>query len=132
MRIRAENHLMSLTCSLGCFFRNIQDMAADRSVMLIDLPGFAESDRPEFGPNPEMDWLKSLQSVLSQEVKEKYWLAGHSFGGFLAARLAMEEGERLEGVILMDPWGFKVSYKNFYIAKYLSYKLFIECSLNES
>ena len=47
-------------------------MAADRSLMLIDLPGFAESDRPEFGSDPESDWIKSLQSVLRDELKHKF------------------------------------------------------------
>ena len=37
----------------GCFHANVSEMAPDRSIMMVDLPGFAESDRPQFSDEPE-------------------------------------------------------------------------------
>lgn len=37
----------------GCFHANVSEMAPDRSIMMVDLPGFAESDRPKFSDEPE-------------------------------------------------------------------------------
>lgn len=91
----------------GCFFRNVKGLAPERSVLMIDLPGFAESDRPEFSDQPEEDWVKALAEVFDAEIDDKFWLAGHSFGGYLAARICLEENTRISGLILMDAWGFK-------------------------
>ena len=51
--------------------------------------------------------VKALTEVFDKEVPAEFWLAGHSFGGYLAARMCMEENNRIAGVILLDPWGFK-------------------------
>jgi len=91
----------------GCFFRNASGMAPDRSILMIDLPGFAESGRPKFSDEPERDWVGALKQVFDAEIKNDFWLAGHSFGCYLAARMCLEEETRITGLILLDAWGFK-------------------------
>ena len=39
-------------------------MAPDRPVLLIDLPGFAESERIDFGDEPEEVWADALKRVI--------------------------------------------------------------------
>ena len=58
--------------------------------MMIDLPGFAESDRKELSEEPERDWARALQEVFDSELGEAFWLAGHSFGGYLATLMSLE------------------------------------------
>ena len=100
----------------GCFFKNIAEMAPDRPVLLIDLPGFAESERIDFGDyeNVEEVWLEALKSVLDVEIGNgNYWLAGHSFGAYLAGLMSMEEKLNIDGVILMDAWGYAIMTETF-------------------
>ena len=96
----------------GCFFKNIHEMAADRPILLIDLPGFGESERIEFSEEPESDWLAALKVVINLELSDgqEFWLGGHSFGAYLAGLLALERGNDLDikGVILMDAWGYPI------------------------
>ena len=58
----------------GCFHANVSEMAPDRSIMMVDLPGFAESDRPKFSAEPEdqdrFD-LKKLINTLKSRKKFK-------------------------------------------------------------
>ena len=99
----------------GCFFKNIEHMAPDRPVLLIDLPGFGESERIDFGDDDvEGVWLAALKSVLDAELGEgPYWLGGHSFGAYLAGLLAIQNELNINGVILMDAWGYAVMNETF-------------------
>ena len=111
-----ESRKMLKTLGAGCFFKNIAEMAPDRPILLIDLPGFAESERIDFGDyeNVEDVWLEALKSVLDVEIGNgNYWLAGHSFGAYLAGLLSMEEKLNIDGVILMDAWGFAIMTETF-------------------
>ena len=87
-------------------------MAPDRSVLMIDLPGFGESDRPVFGSDPERDWMDALKEVFSSELGSRFWLSGHSFGAYLAARMCLEGDSRICGLILLD-LGFKIGQTKF-------------------
>ena len=76
--------------------------------MLVDLPGFGHSERKEFGTEDPFEietiWSKSLAEVIQKEVKEDFWLAGHSFGCYLSAKLCMDGVLKPQGLILLDPW----------------------------
>jgi len=100
----------------GCFFKNIEKMACDRPVMLIDVPGFGESERIVFNEsNPEDDWIETIKNVIDAELgsDSTYWLGGHSFGAYLAGLLALQGDNRMVGVILMDAWGFAEMTETF-------------------
>ena len=38
----------------------------DRPMMFIDTPGFGDSDRTQFGPDAETEWIISFQVVLAR------------------------------------------------------------------
>jgi len=94
----------------GCFFKNVAHINAP--VMLVDLPGFGHSERKDFGTEDPFEietiWSNSLVEVIQKEVKEDFWLAGHSFGCYLSAKLCMDGVLKPQGLILLDPWGFAV------------------------
>ena len=88
--------------------------------MLVDLPGFGHSERKDFGTeNPfeiEAIWANSLVEVIQKEVKEDFWLAGHSFGCYLSAKLCMDGVLKPQGLILLDPWvNFNKKSSNLFI-----------------
>jgi len=111
-----KRHLVSLIDPLvllhgwvagsGCFFRNVQSLASNRAVLLIDLPGFGESERHTFGENPEEDFTAAIQDILKSEIPAECWLVGHSFGGYVATLVSLTTETRLKGLILLDAWGF--------------------------
>ena len=73
-----------------------------RSV-LIDRPGSGWSD---VGPFPRSTALEAEEIVKVLEragERPPYVLAGHSFGGLLAANVARRYPERVAGVVLLDP-----------------------------
>jgi len=71
-------------------------------------PGFGRSPRPE-GFETVYDLVRLYLSLLESLPDEKVTLMGFSFGGWLAAEIAVACSHRLERLILVDPLGIKLS-----------------------
>jgi pimeloyl-ACP methyl ester carboxylesterase len=88
---------------------NLDDAAANRPVYAFDLPGFARSSRPNFSSDAleiESQFVDYIEEWRQAVGLEKMILLGHSFGGFLSSSYALKYPERVEHLILADPWGF--------------------------
>jgi pimeloyl-ACP methyl ester carboxylesterase len=70
-------------------------------------PGFGGSPRPD-DVDSVYDLVRVYQSVLDSLPREKVTLIGLSFGGWLAAEVAINYGHKLDQLILVDPVGIKV------------------------
>ena len=71
-------------------------------------PGFGRSARPaDF--ETVYDLVNFYFDFLETLPQEKVTLIGFSFGGWLAAELAVKCRHRLEGLVLVDAFGIKVS-----------------------
>jgi pimeloyl-ACP methyl ester carboxylesterase len=79
----------------------------EASVLAPSHPGFGGSARPD-AFDSVYDLVHLYQDVLDTLFSEKVTLIGCSFGGWLAAELAVNYGHRLERLILVDPVGIKV------------------------
>ena len=71
-------------------------------------PGFGHSARPD-GFDTVYDLVHLYLDVLEALPHDKVTLVGLSFGGWLAAEVAVKCGHRLDGLILVDALGIKVS-----------------------
>jgi len=71
-------------------------------------PGFGHSPRPA-GFETVYDLVHLYLDVLDALPYEKVTLLGLSFGGWLAAELAVTCGHRLERLVLVDALGIKIS-----------------------
>jgi pimeloyl-ACP methyl ester carboxylesterase len=78
------------------------------SVVAPSHPGFGESARPD-DFDTVYDLVRFYQDFLDSLTDAKVTLIGCSFGGWLAAELAVNYGHRLDRLILVDPVGIKVS-----------------------
>ncbi len=91
-----------------CFHKNYGHFCKNRKVYGIDIPGFALSSREDLSKDPEQ-CLKELTTIIEEWRKamkiDQFVLLGHSFGGYLSAAYAVKNPERLEHLILVDPWG---------------------------
>lgn len=71
-------------------------------------PGFGDSKRPvDFGTI--YDLVHLYLDVLDALPYEKVSLIGFSFGGWLAAELAIKAGKRIDRLVLVDALGIKIS-----------------------
>jgi cardiolipin-specific phospholipase len=118
---------------LGFFFRNIDpliDSGMVGRVLLVDWMGMGGSDRPHcrrpirglsdcttawcqsrFNPSQAVDFfLDPLDRLLKEELAEEEptWMLGHSLGGYLLARYALQTKDflNLQKIILASPVGF--------------------------
>ncbi|KAF2359188.1 Alpha/beta hydrolase fold-1 [Trinorchestia longiramus] len=96
-------------CGSGLWCNNIDALAKDRPVYAIDLVGFGRSSRPNFSSDPfevEAQFVSTIEAWRKTMGLQKFYLCGHSFGGYLCTLYSMQHPTRVEHLILVDPWGF--------------------------
>jgi len=83
----------------------LRALADDNRIIAPDLRGHGHSDKPHSDYRME-EFLSDLDSVLDQlNVQEPFFLAGHSFGGAIAAEYGAAHPDRLRGLILVSTGG---------------------------
>ncbi|KAG5678629.1 hypothetical protein PVAND_008285 [Polypedilum vanderplanki] len=98
--------------SLAFWMLNFDSFATDRPVYAVDLLGFGRSSRPNFSNDPieiEEQYVMFLEKWREIMKLEKMILLGHSFGGWIASLYALRYPERVQHLILADPWGYHAS-----------------------
>lgn len=93
-----------VTDNLSSFYYTLAGPAvvAGARVILYDLRGHGRSDRPEAGYTAD-DGVTDLCALLDAlGVGEPVYLAGNSYGGILAARMAVTAPDRVAGLVLIE------------------------------
>ena len=91
-------------------YQEVQDPLANQTkirVISYDRSGFGQS---ELGPNKfsALDEVKALKKCLEVlDIKSKYILVGHSYGGLLVQLFALQYPELVKGLVLIDPMNVK-------------------------
>jgi len=94
-------------CEDHAVWTPIQDMLKPGKLVLVDMPGFGQSERPV---QPDMAaYAESLLAVLDTEAIRRCVLVGHSMGGYLALEFAAQWPERLAGLGLFHSHPFEDS-----------------------
>jgi pimeloyl-ACP methyl ester carboxylesterase len=82
-------------------------LARDRSVFVLDLPGHGDSERPDAGY--ELAWYAQIVAgwieVLGLEPRERVDIVGHSLGGGIALMLLEVCRPRIRRLVLAAPGG---------------------------
>lgn len=83
---------------------NLSAIGARHKVFAVDLPGHGRSGKP--GGRYDIDlFTRSLLGFLDACGLEKVVLAGHSLGGHVCLKLALERPERVARLVLIDSGG---------------------------
>lgn len=99
--------LHGATVGWGQWFPNIAFLSRNFSVYALDIPGAGRSEPLDFcTADLERDVVAVLADFLRQEGLIGATLVGHSWGGWLAARLAAQPELRVNRVVLVSPVGF--------------------------
>lgn len=85
-------------------------MAKHRPIYAIDNLGFGKSSRPTFSTDPlkaEEQYVETLEAWRKAVSIEKFYLVGHSMGGFLSFAYALKYPQYIQHLLLIDPWGIQ-------------------------
>lgn len=102
----------------SCFWLlNFDVLANNRPLYALDMIGFGRSSRPEFGENAEKQIVDSIEEWRKEMNLDRFVLVGHSMGGYICTAYAIDYPERVEHLVLCDPWGFsdRKTYPNLHL-----------------
>lgn len=85
----------------------LTQLSAHAEIVAPSHPGFGDSRRPD-DFDTVYDLVRLYEALLEALPYEKVTLIGCSFGGWLAAELAVTSSHRLSRLVLLDPVGIKV------------------------
>jgi pimeloyl-ACP methyl ester carboxylesterase len=107
-----EGPLVVLVHGLGGSARNwvevVPGLLPRRRVIAVDQPGHGGSPAPPPGARLD-DFVDAVAGVIEASAGGPALLAGHSFGGQVAARLAVRRPELVRGVLLCAPSGLSTT-----------------------
>lgn len=88
--------------SSSAYLDYLADTSLTQKVQLVavDRPGFGYSDYGKVEPSLEQQSL-AIKPILEKYRKEKAILVGHSFGGPLIARMAMDYPQLIDGLVMV-------------------------------
>lgn len=87
------------------FRRNIAALAQRHRVIVIDLPGYGQSDARDLTGGLYAPLAAAVEEVMDQERIAKASFVGNSLGGGTAIRFALDNPDRTHRLILMGPGG---------------------------
>ena len=95
--------LHGFTASAASFDANLAALRRNFNVITVELLGHGQSDAPAdpaaYAPGPAVERILGLLDYLGHE---RVLLCGHSLGGALGLRLALDAPERLSGLVIIN------------------------------
>lgn len=96
-------------CSGALFAPILAQLAAQRRVIALDLPGWGLSGKPVFTGHSARDalavWMDGVVGFLDALGLATVDLLGHSMGGFTALAVALDHPQRVRRLLLVDAGG---------------------------
>ncbi len=81
--------------------RSLIRLSASSEVFALDLKGFGLTDKPSDGRYNTQVYSEQVLDLLDHYELDRVVLVGHSMGGAVAIRLALEHPERIAGLVLV-------------------------------
>jgi len=87
------------------YSRNVEALAKKFRLIIPDLPGFGDSDKPIIEGSVYKFYADALRNLLDKLKVESAHIIGNSLGGAAALKLAIDTPERVDKLVLMGPGG---------------------------
>ena len=111
----------------GQWYPNIAELAQYFKVYALDLPGSGASTKINFRTSHlENDFLKTVDEFIKVQRIHHVHIIGHSFGGWIALKLALKEKKYINKIVLVNSLGFSdyLPLKNRLLSIYIIAKIF--------
>jgi pimeloyl-ACP methyl ester carboxylesterase len=99
------------------FYRVMKGLAEHFYLVMFDIIGMGASSRPEFTADNYIDTNSYMLRVIEEWRKylqlTNFFLAGHSYGGYLCGLYASWKPEHIKKLLLLSPLGVKQRPENF-------------------
>ena len=107
--------------SVFLFYKALQPLKEHFRLILFDIIGMGTSSRPAFNLNEpaQVDefFLSVFESWRSTLNLTDFYLAAHSFGGYVMGTYASKHPEHIKKLILLSPLGVKTRPDNFNVKR---------------
>eukprot|EP00162_Nutomonas_longa_P010622 comp20048_c0_seq1/m.39328 comp20048_c0_seq1/g.39328 ORF comp20048_c0_seq1/g.39328 comp20048_c0_seq1/m.39328 type:complete len:376 (+) comp20048_c0_seq1:2-1129(+) len=94
---------------LAFYVHNFDELAKKFKLHAIDWTGFGCSARIKYQgktfQDAEQYFLEPFERFLEKKKLDRFYLAGHSLGGYISGRYAIRHPETLKGLLLVSPVG---------------------------
>jgi 4,5:9,10-diseco-3-hydroxy-5,9,17-trioxoandrosta-1(10),2-diene-4-oate hydrolase len=87
------------------YSKNAEAMAEHFRVIIPDCPGFGQSDMKPLDAKVPSWWSEIMLSLMDSLGIAKAHFVGNSMGGMITLKIAMDQPERIDRMILMGPGG---------------------------
>jgi len=95
-----------INIGLGQWYKNIGELAKKFTVYAIDLPGSGDSSKVDFSKiDLEKDFVAVVANFIRQLGLKDLIIVGHSFGGWIALKLALLGTVGIKKIILVSSMG---------------------------
>jgi abhydrolase domain-containing protein 5 len=125
IKYKGQHYLHTITCgeknketlvlihgycgSLVLFYPILKDLCTRFKVYCVDLLGLGLSSRPDFTCTSTEETLNYFVDSLEEWRKalnlKKFYMGGHSFGGYISVQYALKYSNRVNGLYLFSPTG---------------------------
>ena len=104
----------------GCgliFYKIIKELSRKYYLLIVDHLGMGRSSRPEFTPTNTNDtenfFVEAIELFRISLQLEQFVLAGHSFGGYIAACYAIKYSSRVSKILFLSTVGIPTPPKDY-------------------
>lgn len=95
----------------GNFGRNVAELSKDFRVIVVDLPGYGRSDKPDVQAERQRMYAETMVALIDELGLGSANVLGMATGGAVAIRMAVDYAESLDRLILVSAAGGQTMYQ---------------------
>ncbi|MGX7722878.1 alpha/beta fold hydrolase [Rhodococcus sp. 5G237] len=94
----------------GNFGRNLEALSRNFRVVIVDLPGYGRSDKPDVEDGRHLMYAETMAALIDELGLGRTHVVGMATGGAVAARMALDFPERIDKLVLVSSSGGRTMF----------------------